>query len=62
MYIERERRGMNTTGIRSFVECQDFCRVLFVGPSAKIPLSRAALGKVPYSVTISFIECRTLGT
>jgi hypothetical protein len=53
---------MNTTGIRSFVECQDFCRVLFVGPSAKIPLSRAALGKVPYSVTISFIECRTLGT
>jgi hypothetical protein len=36
--------------------------VLFVGYSAKIPLPRAALGKVLHSVTISFTECRALGT
>jgi hypothetical protein len=36
--------------------------MLFVGYSAKIPLPRAALGKVLHSVTISFTKCRTLGT
>jgi hypothetical protein len=36
--------------------------VLFVGHSAKTSLPRAALGKVLHSVSISFIECRTLGT
>jgi hypothetical protein len=51
-----------TTGIRAFAECHELCRVLFVGHSAKIPLPRAALGNVPHSITISFTECRTLGT
>jgi hypothetical protein len=36
--------------------------VLFVGHSAKTSLPRAALGKVLHSVTMSFTECRTLGT
>jgi hypothetical protein len=36
--------------------------VLFVGHSAKKPLPRAVLGKVLHSVTITFTECRTLGT
>jgi hypothetical protein len=35
-----------TTEIRAFAECQPLCRVLFIGHSAKQPLSRAALGKV----------------
>jgi hypothetical protein len=57
-----ERRGWSTTEIQAFAECQELCRVLFVGHSAKQPLPRAALGKVLLSVTSSFTECRTLGT
>jgi hypothetical protein len=38
------------------------CRVLFVGHSAKKPLSSAALGKVLLSVNNVFTESRTLGT
>jgi hypothetical protein len=51
-----------TTGIQAFDECQELCRVLFVGHSTKTSLPRAALGKVLHSVTRSFTECRTLGT
>jgi hypothetical protein len=40
----------------------DLCRVPFVGHSAKTSLPRAALGKVLHSITMSFTECRTLGT
>jgi hypothetical protein len=36
--------------------------VPFVGHSAKTSLPRAALGKVLHSITMSFTECRTLGT
>jgi hypothetical protein len=50
------------TRIPAFAECQELCRVLFVGHSAKNPLPRAALGKVLHSITILFAECRTLGT
>jgi hypothetical protein len=37
------------------------CRVFFIGHSANTSLPRAALDKVPHSVTRSFTECRTLG-
>jgi hypothetical protein len=47
-----------TTGIWVFVECLTFCRVLFIGHSAK---KSAALGKVLRSVKSLFTECRTLG-
>jgi hypothetical protein len=51
-----------TTEIRAFAECRRLCRVLFIGHSAKTPLSSAALGKVLHSVKIWFTECRILGT
>jgi hypothetical protein len=55
-------QSIDTTRIRAFVECQDLCRVLFIGHSAKKALPRAALGKVLRSVKNLFTECMTLGT
>jgi hypothetical protein len=53
---------MGTTGIRDFAECRKFCRVPFVGHSAKTALLRAALSEFQLSITSWFTECRTLGT
>jgi hypothetical protein len=47
---------------RCFAECSSFCRVLFVGHSAKKTLLSAALDKVLLSVTMAFTESRTLDT
>jgi hypothetical protein len=51
-----------TTGIRGFAECWSFCRVPFIGHSAKTALPRAALVKVKLSAKSLFTECWTLGT
>jgi hypothetical protein len=52
----------STTVIRRFAECRRFCRVLFIGHSAKPTLPSAALGKDLRSVKVLFTECGTLGT
>jgi hypothetical protein len=49
-----------TTRIRGFAESSALCWVLFVGHSAKKPLSSAALGKVLLSVMTAFTKSRAL--
>jgi hypothetical protein len=44
------------------IRIRGFCRVFFVGHSAKKPLPTTALDKVLLSITNSFAECKTLGT
>jgi hypothetical protein len=56
-----ERLALCTTGIRGFAECCIFCRVPFVGHSAKKALPSAALGKVRLSAQSPFTEFWTLG-
>ena len=53
--FRRDCKG-HTTRIRAFTECQELCRVLFVGHSAK--------SRTRYRITLGkdrFTECRTLG-